>query len=87
MMSFRLPLIFIVITSLSSVQCSPASTYCYQDNVLRALQHRTPDSYAFCSSYISQPPTRTVTVYSSTYTDTEAAYITSPRHPAFLYNL
>jgi hypothetical protein len=60
---------------------------CNADNVLRALQHRTPDSQVFCSSYISQPAATTVTVYTATYTDVQTTYSYSTRHPAFLYNL
>jgi hypothetical protein len=60
---------------------------CNEDNVLRALEHRTPDSQAFCSSYISQPATTTVTITTATYTDVQTTYSVTTRHPAFLYNL
>ena len=66
---------------------SSSKLVCNSDNLLRALQHRTPDSYSFCSSYISQPSTTTTTDTFLTNTYTYQPSTDYYLHPQELFNL
>lgn len=54
---------------LKSVSSTPLDerSACKTDNLLNALVNRIPDSYQFCSAYISVAATSTVTVYTVSF--------------------
>jgi hypothetical protein len=58
---------------------------CNQDNLLNALKPtgHLSDSYAFCSAYISIPPTSTVAVYTVRLNAPSLARNIFHEHPSF----
>lgn len=70
----KLPL-SILFVGHSLLRCASATlleerTGCNGDNLLNALVNHIPDSYPFCSAYISIPTTSVVTVYTVSFRTT-----------------